>query len=274
MLTVAFTTGEQMKEQYLGDVSDYRKYALLRALTEGTGLSLGVCWMLTPDDSRSDGNKLEFLANPAKWRTFDPKLFDLLTGIVAKPESRRLAAIEQNGMLGQQTVFFDQLLSDDGATRRIYFAEANRRLKKCDLVFFDPDNGLEVASVPKGRKNSSKYLYFDEAAEIWESGVSMLIYQHYTRESRQAFEARLAGRLIAVLPSCQISMFATAHALFILAAQPRHVDRFNGASAEIAATWPDWFIATISADSLLASEVPSPRELDAVKRTGGTRTRR
>ena len=35
MLTVAFTAGEQMKEQYLGDVSDYRKYALLRALTAG-----------------------------------------------------------------------------------------------------------------------------------------------------------------------------------------------------------------------------------------------
>ncbi len=262
MLTVAFTTGEQMKEQYLGDVSDYRKYALLRALTATTGLRLGVCWMLTPDDGRSDGNKLEFLSDPAKWRALDPELFDLLAEIVAKPESRRLNAIELSGMLGRQTVFFDQVVSDGGVARRTYSAEAKRHLAQCDLVFFDPDNGLEVSSVRKGRKNSSKYLYLDEAAEMWASGASLLIYQHYIRENRQAFEARVADRLVAVLPSCQISLFATADALFILAAQPHHRFAFAKSLSQESMDWPDWFIATISADRLPASEVPSPRKLD------------
>jgi len=35
-----------MKHQYFGDVSDYRKYGLLRGIQRHTNLRLGVCWML------------------------------------------------------------------------------------------------------------------------------------------------------------------------------------------------------------------------------------
>ena len=37
-----------MKHQYVGDINDYRKYALLRALSAGGANRIGVCWMLTP----------------------------------------------------------------------------------------------------------------------------------------------------------------------------------------------------------------------------------
>ncbi len=50
-----------MKEQYAGDISDYRKYALLRALAGPGGLKPGVCWMLTPPDGRADGNKVGYI---------------------------------------------------------------------------------------------------------------------------------------------------------------------------------------------------------------------
>ena len=40
------------------------------------------------------------------------------------------------------------------------------QLYDVDLVFFDPDNGLET-TLPKGRKNSSKYLYLDEVAAFY-----------------------------------------------------------------------------------------------------------
>ncbi len=36
-----------MKHQYVGDINDYRKYALLRALSAGGANRIGVCWMLT-----------------------------------------------------------------------------------------------------------------------------------------------------------------------------------------------------------------------------------
>lgn len=44
-----------MKDQYAGDINDYRKYGLLRTITESSDLSLAVCWMLTAPDGRRDG---------------------------------------------------------------------------------------------------------------------------------------------------------------------------------------------------------------------------
>jgi len=39
-----------MKNQYFGDINDYRKYGLLRLLTDGGDIRTAVCWMLTPGD--------------------------------------------------------------------------------------------------------------------------------------------------------------------------------------------------------------------------------
>jgi hypothetical protein len=54
------------------------------------------------------------------------------------------------------TVYYSPLLTDDGAERQAYFQQLWHLVQDCDLVFFDPDNGLEIKSVPYGRKNSSK----------------------------------------------------------------------------------------------------------------------
>ena len=43
-----------MKNQYFGDVNDYRKYGLLRALQGEGSLSTLVAWMLTPDDGSNE----------------------------------------------------------------------------------------------------------------------------------------------------------------------------------------------------------------------------
>ena len=46
-----------MKVQYFGDVNDYRKYVLLRLLAKSGEFKIGVCWMLTPADDRTDGKQ-------------------------------------------------------------------------------------------------------------------------------------------------------------------------------------------------------------------------
>ena len=67
-----------MKDQYFGDVNDFRKYALLRSLVIPDGLRLGVCWMLTESDGKPDGNFLAYLFKPKTYRNIDPELFDWL----------------------------------------------------------------------------------------------------------------------------------------------------------------------------------------------------
>lgn len=152
----------RVKHQYVWDISDYRKYALLRALSVDGTNRIGVCWMLTPDDGGADGGKLAYLDQPERHRRFDPKLFNILTHAAAEPDRRRLQCIEDSGAIAGAT-YYNETLPDHTAGRDAFIERCAAEFHDADLVFFDPDNGLEV-SLPKGRKNSSKYLYLDEAA--------------------------------------------------------------------------------------------------------------
>ncbi|MGT2465040.1 hypothetical protein ACVOMV_06035 [Mesorhizobium atlanticum] len=153
-----------MKHQYVGDISDYRKYALLRALSWGGANRIGVCWMLTPSDGSSDGGKLAYLQQPERYRQFDPPLFDILAHASEEPHRRRLQSIEDSGAI-PGAAYFNELLPDEKAGRDTFMDCCESDFKRADIVFFDPDNGLE-ASLAKGRKNSSKYLYLDEVARF------------------------------------------------------------------------------------------------------------
>ena len=46
------------------------------------------------------------------------------------------------------------------------------------MVFFDPDNGLEIASKKLGHKGSGKYLFIDEFAQMARAERSVIVYQH------------------------------------------------------------------------------------------------
>jgi hypothetical protein len=209
-----------VKDQYSGDVNDYRKYGILRALAEA-GLSLGVCWMLTPDDGRTDGKHTSYLFQPARWRRLDPALFDALAGIVA---SRRcVAAVEQSGVLGS-AAFFSEQVPDRAPERETWFDNSLAALAGRDLIFFDPDNGLEVASVPYGRVNSSKYLYWREVARAWQNGHSLLIYQHFPRRERSAFIRALSQRFGEHCPGAEVACLSTSFVAFFAVAQERHKD--------------------------------------------------
>lgn len=70
-----------MKEQYAGDINDYRKFAILRRLRDDGRTRIGVCWMLTPPDGRNDGARTQFLQQPNVWRRYDPELHDKLNAL-------------------------------------------------------------------------------------------------------------------------------------------------------------------------------------------------
>ena len=86
-----------MKDQYFGDLNDYRKYGLLRMLADAGSFRIGVCWMLTPPDGRRDGSRLRYLEQPERFRTHDPLLFDALHESVKARQVRCVAEIERAG---------------------------------------------------------------------------------------------------------------------------------------------------------------------------------
>ncbi len=230
-----------MKLQYLGDVSDYRKFALLRLLARAGGFKIGVCWMLTGADARSDGNRRAYLQQPAKWRAFDAELFDRLADVPNSPDLGDLGRIEVDGTIMNATFFNDET-PDDRAGRETSHRACMTKFIGCDLAFFDPDNGLDVLSCRRGWKNSSKYAFVDELADHYAAGRSVLVYQHFPRQLRPAFLVNVCRRLSDALPGAALWVFETAHVAFVLAARPEHVGRIETAAREITERWPESFI--------------------------------
>jgi hypothetical protein len=224
-----------MKNQYIADINDYRKYGLLRGLSAEGMIRTGVCWMLTPDDGRSDGKFIQYLESSKKWNHFDPLLFECLSACI-RDGNRHVSRIASGDIL-PNTIFCSDPLTDISEQRTRYFANLLDQFRETDLIFFDPDNGLEVESCLYGSKYSNKYLYWHELKQAFSKGKSVLVYQHFIREGRDQFITRIAKKLIEQLGSTEVLSFRTAHVVFFLVPQPEHALHFEKQADIVAKRW-------------------------------------
>ena len=132
---------DAMQDKYVGDIGDFAKYSLLRALSYD--YTLGVSWYLVPDEGNNDGRHIDYLRCPEKWRSSDEQTFDVLKEVV-ESDKRRVSEIEKRNLLFDTTVFFSCRLDFQGCTRssqadwrKQWFANSLKRLKGCGLVFAD-----------------------------------------------------------------------------------------------------------------------------------------
>ena len=220
-----------MKNQYVGDINDYVKYAFLRYLMRA-GCEVTVCWMLTSDDGRTDGNRREYLDRPERYRHHDPELFDALAGHLR--QARDIKSIEEAGILPNAR-FHSDLIEDRDEARDAYFSRLFGRVETKSLIFFDPDNGLDVASVRPGRRNSSKYLFHDELANILHAGHSAIVYQHFPRVERQRFVGS-AFESVAWSGALRCASVYTSHVAYLLFLQEPH-SWLRENAREFAAGW-------------------------------------
>jgi hypothetical protein len=223
-----------VKNQYFGDINDYRKYGLLRILAAGGKNKIAVCWMLTENDKRADGKFTAYLNRPKRWRSFDPHLFDMLLNAVDKKNGRGIASVARARMIPSAT-YFSRLLTDEN--RDEYFESLGKEVHRSQLIFFDPDNGLEVRSVPKGRRGSHKYLYWDEAARFFSNGHSLLVYQHYPRMDRKRFVILKVTEIFARMSTTAVYSFKTAKVVFFLIPQRRHDKSFRFIAQKVGRAW-------------------------------------
>jgi len=224
-----------LKDQYFGDVNDYRKYGLLRCIAE-VGLKIGVCWLLTPDDRKGHGELRRYLAEPERWRDYDNQLYDALQRL-GDPKVPRTVKYAHEWSLVPGARYFTERLADQAEARDIYFHAAFTALAGSDLIFFDPDNGLEVSSTPRGSKGSAAYVYRREIGEAFKKGYSILLYQHYPRVNRARFAHFLADRLAEELGAAEVSAFVTSHVVFFLVQQPGHRRALAAASESVRSKW-------------------------------------
>lgn len=168
-----------MQDRYAGDVGDFIKFALLRALAPDR--RTGVGWYLTPDESHNgDGRHIGYLRDPDRWRHYDPDLFDRLIEVVDS-EARSVAALEAAALLPDAVFHSDRLTTSAG--RETWFASLLDAVSECDLVFLDPDNGLQPDGFRAGSAKSRKSITYDEVSGLRGEGRTLLVYHHQTRRA-------------------------------------------------------------------------------------------
>ena len=177
-----------MKNQYAGDVGDYTKLGILRWL-EKVGLSIGLNWYLTPDESElsktfTDGKHTKFLKYDCD--TPDKELHCALKKI-GLSDKRTVIRLER-AKLFKNALFWNKIL--DAKIRDKWHLEALKKLSSKDVIFLDPDNGLEVKSINPYSKNGNKYTTYKEAADYYVQGATVIIYNHRDRKPKSEYLKR------------------------------------------------------------------------------------
>lgn len=227
-----------MKNQYFGDEKDYLTYGLLRSLAQSTGLRIGVAWMLTPDQVNGEGELRTYLSATQRllWEHHDPELYERLAQVGQTGRKVELARTWNliPGACYTEPVF----VPTDSRKRAGYFQQLLAQLKTCDLLFFDPDNGLETPSVSQGARRSPQHLYWDEV-ELAYAGQrhSLLIFQHFPRRGRAEYLAERALELAQRLNLERVDWYQTSQVAFFLAARPEHAAALQRAPAQVLARW-------------------------------------
>ena len=200
-----------MQNRYTGDVGDFGKYGILKMVSSGPSLRLGINWYLTDDESHNkDGKHIGYLddtkrKNTLEFRACDPTLYKQLQDVVIN--GRTIRSIQDSHILPEGTVFYDQVLSynaevDTAARkkeRERWYRAGFKQLETCEIVFFDPDNGLEVESVGKYSDKGPKYVWHDEVIDYYQRGQSLIIYNHRSREPQEKYLKRF-DRIRAITP--------------------------------------------------------------------------
>ena len=169
-----------MQNRYTGDIGDYAKLGLLRAL-QAAGLTIGVNWYLVPDESHNDDGR--YTKYPSL-RSCDEALWDQLKTIVDVGR-RKVSSLETDRIL--KAKFYSASLDfgnnskpDRDAIRTDWHTAALETLKGADVVFVDPDNGLLVPSAA-GTAKENKFVTPDELAAYYQLGSTVIYYQHKAR---------------------------------------------------------------------------------------------
>lgn len=218
-----------MQDRYAGDIGDFGKFGLLRALAS-EGLSIGINWYRFGTPARelavNDGMKLI----PDELASCDQVLADTLRAISTSP-SRSIKALEAT-VLVPGARYYSSTVPVEG--RLEWHEKALSTLGDTGLVFLDPDNGLLVKSVGKRSAKSPKYAFYEEVTDYVARGQSVVVYNHRSRKKRAVYFNEIHDKLLAAVPkACGISAITfpkgSVRDYFAVSACPEHEDRIAAA---------------------------------------------
>ena len=237
-----------MQDRYAGDVGDFGKLGLFRAVA-GSGLRVGVNWYRTLWANECavnhDGKHTSYLTDNT-FAICDSALWHTLRQIVAT--QRSVLALEKANLIPHATYYHAFLDSKNTSqlTRSDWHREAMLTLADTDFVFCDPDNGLLVPSVKMSSNKSDKDVTVEELHDYYTSGKSVVFYNHRSRQKEPIYLRRFQALMNserfphAEWMGLKFSRGTTRDYIFIM--QPAHAQAIHRAVAELLHTsWSKHF---------------------------------
>jgi hypothetical protein len=153
--------GGAMQLQYVGGIGDFGKFALLRHLMKDRRLAV-CCHLAGENEETKDRERhFDYLKHPNDFRHFAPALFDQLAEFdggrrgVVDP----LTELQTSKILGN-AVFLRKEVPKRVSLRRLWVAELVASVRGANLVFLDPDYGIE------GKRLTNRHVALAEIAAL------------------------------------------------------------------------------------------------------------
>jgi hypothetical protein len=165
--------GAAMQLRCVGGIGDFGKFALLRHLMKDRRLA--VCWYLTGENEEIKDRERHFgyLKHPDDFRHFAPEVFDQLaefaggSGGVADP----LTELQTSKILGN-AVFICNEVPKRASVRRLRIDELVDSVRGADLIFLDPDDGIQ------GKRLTKRHVALAEIAALRLPDRALIIGHH------------------------------------------------------------------------------------------------
>ena len=131
--------------------------------------------------------------------------------------------------------FVHNLVPRDIRLRTDWHCQALSYLENCDLVFLDPDNGLNVKSVKAGSQKSPKYVWINEITDYVAAGKSVIFYNHRPRKKADTYFAEYFARFAAEPVLSEKTVYAltfprrSVRDYFVIPATPAHEEKICAA---------------------------------------------
>ena len=194
-----------MQDKYVGDIGDFGKYLLLRTIHNISSgkIRLGVNWYRVDGEKikNGDGKFTDYLENDYNkayfYRDCDPVLYDQLKSIVSN-NLRKISEVEKQALLPDSTIYYSKPLPCPSSCifqrekdREDWFLESLEIMKSTDVIFLDPDNGIQTRNIKKTQSRANKYAFHDEIQRYYEIGKTIIFYTHRDRSKDAVYRERL-----------------------------------------------------------------------------------
>jgi len=203
-----------MKNQYFGDNRDLFKYDLITEIMLGMVAldKFTFIPMLTPKDTRSDGDDRDIRKAKAGFKNEDLVQFLQPTHLMKKEERdfRIIKKYFEKKRIKSEIFNYYGNMFFSKKNRSDYFESIGSGLLHNSLVFLDPDNGLEI------KKSTERHILYSEIEGLFnktgQSKTIIMVIQFFPREKHHLYIRRRLSELSGI--NCHYAWIADSNTVF------------------------------------------------------------